>query len=171
MTIEHLTIGTLAAHTHCNVPTIRYYEEIGLMPPAARGSNGRRYYRDADLKRLTFIKRCRESGFPIDRVRSLLMLFNERDRSCIEVRDMAQSHLHAMRTRLDELHQLEVSLAVFVNGCDEACSDGLTGDCTIIKDLSLADTKLTPKTASPCCPRPSEPAPTRPLSATELKRA
>ena len=60
-----LTIGALATQARTNVPTIRYYEEIGLLPQAERGSNGHRYYREADLRRLTFIKRCRDFGFPI----------------------------------------------------------------------------------------------------------
>lgn len=38
-----------SAQTDCNVATIRYYEEIGLLPKASRGSGGHRIYRDADL--------------------------------------------------------------------------------------------------------------------------
>ncbi|WP_136415904.1 helix-turn-helix domain-containing protein [Herbaspirillum sp. ST 5-3] len=131
-----LTIGALAGRAQCTVPTIRYYEEIGLLPPAPRSANGRRYYSEADQKRLLFIKRCRDFGFPIDQVRDLVSMFENGDRSCVEVRDMAQDHLTQVRAKIGELRQLEESLLAFVQGCDEACIGGTARDCTIIEDLS-----------------------------------
>ena len=62
------------AETSTNAPTIRYYEEIGMLRPADRQSGGQRVYGDADVKRLTFIRRCREFGFSIDQVRVLVGL-------------------------------------------------------------------------------------------------
>lgn len=149
MSQSNLTIGVLASRTNTNVPTIRYYEKIGLLPRAQRASNGHRYYRDADLTRLTFIKRCRDFGFPIEQVRELAALFEEGDRACIEVRDMAQTHLNTVREKLKELRQLEVSLAAFVASCDEACCTGPTRDCAIIQDLSAIEPVLKP--AGPGC--------------------
>lgn len=122
----------------CTVPTIRYYEEIGLLPHATRATNGRRYYGDADHKRLLFIKRCRDFGFPIDQVRNLVSLFENGDRACIEVRDLAQEHLNAVRTKIAEFRQLETNLAAFVESCDSACCGGTANDCTIIENLSSA---------------------------------
>ena len=58
------TIGGLAERTRCNVPTIRYYEEIGLIPPAKRRPSGHRYYDAAAAQLLTFIRHCRDFGFP-----------------------------------------------------------------------------------------------------------
>lgn len=147
----NLTIGTLSAQTGCNVPTIRYYEQIGLLPRPARASNGHRYYREADLKRLTFIKRCRDFGFPIERVRMLVTLFEDGDRSCVEVRDMAQEHLDMVRAKLEELRQLETSLVGFVDGCTEACIGGATRNCVIIEDLSLIDATPAQRPSSSCC--------------------
>lgn len=138
MSQPSLTIGALATKTSTNVPTIRYYEEIGLLPQAERAANGHRYYRDADLKRLTFIKRCRDFGFPIEQVRELVKLFEDGDRSCIEVRDLAQMHLDTVRSKLEEMRQLEASLVSFVESCDEVCCQGPTRDCAIIEDLSAA---------------------------------
>lgn len=136
-----LTIGALASQASTNVPTIRYYEEIGLLPKAERAANGHRYYREADLKRLTFIKRCRDFGFPIEQVRELVKLFEDGDRACIEVRDLAQTHLDAVRVKLEEMRQLEASLVAFVESCDEACCKGTTSECAIIEDLSAAEPK------------------------------
>jgi DNA-binding transcriptional MerR regulator len=67
-----LKIGALARQTGTNAPTIRYYEEIGLLRSAGRQAGNQRVYGDADVKRLTFIRRCREFGFSIDQVRSLV---------------------------------------------------------------------------------------------------
>jgi DNA-binding transcriptional MerR regulator len=136
MSQTSLTIGVLATHTSTTVPTIRYYEEIGLLPQAQRSANGRRLYRDVDLKRLGFIKRCRDFGFPIEQVRELIKLFEDGDRSCIEARDLAKTHLDAVRAKLEEMRQLETSLVSFVESCDEMCCQGSTKDCAIMEDLA-----------------------------------
>jgi DNA-binding transcriptional MerR regulator len=170
MSEEKLTIGTLAARTQCSVPTIRYYEQIGLLPRSDRASNGHRYYRAEDLKRLTFIKRCRDFGFPIEQVRDLATLFEDGDRACREVRDLAQVHLDEVRRKLNEMRQLEASLEAFVGSCNAACSGGLTRNCVIIEDMSL-----------PCAPSAGSArtsagtstvtgAPPRAFAARELKR-
>lgn len=153
MSQSDLTIGVLAAQTNTTIPTIRYYEEIGLLPRAQRAGNGHRHYRDADLKRLSFIKRCRDFGFPIEQVRELVALFEDGDRACIEVRDMAQTHLNTVREKLNEMRQLETSLAAYVASCDEACCTGPTKDCAIIEDLSTLSTigPVPKPAASGCC--------------------
>lgn len=138
MPATRLTIGALSEQTHCTVPTIRYYEQIGLLPLPERASNGHRYYRDDDLKRLTFIKRCRDFGFPIEQVRELAGLFDDGDRACAEVRDLAQAHLDQVRAKILEMRQLESSLRAFVGRCDTACSGGLTRDCVIMEDIAAA---------------------------------
>jgi DNA-binding transcriptional MerR regulator len=138
-----LTIGALSMQTDCTVPTIRYYEQIGLLPSPQRDSNGHRYYREGDLKRLAFIRRCRDFGFPIHQVRGLAALFEDGDRPCVEVRDLAQVHLDQVRARLAEMRQLEKSLAAFVSSCDTACSDGQTKDCVIIGSMASPGTGST----------------------------
>ncbi len=150
MSQSDLTIGALASQTNTTIPTIRYYEEIGLLPRAQRTGNGHRHYRDADLKRLSFIKRCRDFGFPIEQVRELVELFEDGDRACIEVRDMAQTHLNTVREKLREMQQLEASLAAYVASCDEACCTGPTKDCAIIEDLSAIGPAPKPVAAG-CC--------------------
>lgn len=70
MSQPNLTIGRLSAQANCSIPTTRYYEQIGLLPAAARTANGHRYYKEANLRRLTFIKGCRDFGFSIDEDRS-----------------------------------------------------------------------------------------------------
>jgi DNA-binding transcriptional MerR regulator len=81
-----LKIGNLAERTGTGAPTIRYYEEIGLLRSADRQSGGQRVYGDADVARLTFIRRCRDFGFSIEQVRSLVMLVQDPNTSCMHAR-------------------------------------------------------------------------------------
>lgn len=147
-----LSIGAVARQTGCTVPTIRYYEEIGLLAPAARTDGGQRTYSDAALRRLTFIRRCRDFGFSIDQVRELVGLVDEPDRPCLEVRDIAAAHLVEVRRKLQELRELEASLDAFVCSCNTACSGGPALDCTILEDLAepLVKGRVLPD-APPCC--------------------
>ena len=131
------SIGVVAQQTGCSVPTIRYYEEIGLLPPGPRTDAGRRVYGDAAIGRLTFIRRCRDFGFSIEQVRELVSLVDQPDRPCLEVRDIAARHLDQVREKLAELQALEASMTQFVNSCDTACAGGTAVDCAILEDLSL----------------------------------
>ncbi len=131
-----LRIGGLAKRTGANAPTIRYYEEIGLLPPAGRREGGQRCFDEEDVKRLTFIRRCREFGFPIEQVRTLISLMHDPARSCTEARDLAQDHLDAVRAKLIELKALEQSIAAFVQTCDASCAGGPGPNCSILEDLA-----------------------------------
>lgn len=131
-----LKIGALAQATGTTVPTVRYYEQIGLLPAATRQSGSQRVYGDADIRRLTFIRRCRDFGFPIDQVRILASLVQAPERACSEVRDVALAHLVEIRKKRAELEELEHSIAAFVTSCDEACSSGSNADCVVLKELS-----------------------------------
>ena len=134
-----LAIGAIAKRTGCTVPTIRYYEEIGLLPSAVRSDSGQRNYGKVALRRLTFIRRCRDFGFSIDQVRELVDLVDHPERPCLEVRDIAAGHLSEVQRKLDELKALEKSLKAFVCSCDTACAGGAAVDCTILEDLALPD--------------------------------
>jgi DNA-binding transcriptional MerR regulator len=132
-----LSIGALARQTACTVPTIRYYEEIGLLPAAPRTEGGQRHYGEAAVRRLAFIRRCRDFGFSIDQVRELVGLVDQPERPCEEVRDIAAAHLAQVRSKLVELHALEASLSNFVVSCNSACAGGPATDCTILEDLAV----------------------------------
>lgn len=129
------TIGALAERTGCNVPTIRYYEEIGLLTRARRRPNGHRVYDAATEDLLTFIRSCRDFGFSINQVRALVSLATSVDQDCVEARDIAQTHLAVVRSKLSELRALERSLATFVTSCTTKCAGGPAPECSILKDL------------------------------------
>ena len=136
MASPNLSIGVVAKRTGCTVPTIRYYEDIGLLPNANRTEGGQRNFSEATVARLTFIRRCRDFGFSIDQVRELVGLVDEPTRPCIEVRDLAAAHLAEVQNKLLELQALESTLRGFVGACNAACAGGAALDCTILEDLS-----------------------------------
>ena len=140
--MRSLKIGALAKQAGTNAPTIRYYEEIGLLRSAGRQAGNQRVYSDADVKSLTFIRRCREFGFSIDQVRSLVALVQDPTSPCVNARDLAQEHLVAVREKLAELKALERSIAAFVAGCDTSCAGGTGPNCVILDDLSKGRTEM-----------------------------
>ncbi|MCR5878575.1 helix-turn-helix domain-containing protein [Phenylobacterium sp. J367] len=125
------TIGGLARATGVNLETIRYYERIGLMPAPARSASGHRIYEPAHETRLTFIRRARELGFPIEDVRGLLAL-SATDQPCCEVRAIASQHLDAVRAKLADLQRLEAVLAATVERCAETLG---TPHCAVLEML------------------------------------
>lgn len=147
----NLSIGLVARRTGATVPTIRYYEEIGLLPPASRTEAGQRSYSEATVRRIVFIRRCRDFGFSIDQVRELVGLVDQPDRPCAEVRNIASIHLADVRRKLDELKALEAGLSAFVCSCDTACSGGTAVDCTILEDLALPAATAVVVPSPTCC--------------------
>jgi DNA-binding transcriptional MerR regulator len=126
-----LRIGTLAARTGTTVPTIRYYEQIGLLRPAAR-RGGQRSFDNEHVHRLGFIRRCREFDFSIPEIRALLSLM-QAGHSCTEVRALAEGRLLELRRKLAELQRLEKSIAGLVRECSESCDGGAAADCVILQ--------------------------------------
>jgi DNA-binding transcriptional MerR regulator len=143
--MKPLSIGTVAKRAGCSVPTVRYYEGIGLMPAAARTEAGQRSYGDTDLQRLSFIRRCRDFGFTVEQVRELVGLVDQPERPCVEARDIAAQRLAEVRRKLKEMTALAADLGAFVRSCDAGCAGGTALDCAILQDLSA------PIAAARCC--------------------
>lgn len=126
-----LMIGDLGAATGTKVNTIRFYEDIGLMPTAVRTSSGRRTYGDADLRRLRFIRHARELGFKIDEIRSLLALADLPDGECEEVNLIARRHLADVNAKVARLELLRDELARMAVVCD----GGTVAECRVLELL------------------------------------
>lgn len=133
--MRELKIGELAERTGTSAPTIRYYEQIGLLPRAPRQAGGQRVYGRDDLDRVTFIHRCREFDFSLDQIRALVAMVRDPRSSCLGARDIGAEHLAAIRARMRELKALERSLVAFVKSCTE-CAGGPGPDCGILHGLA-----------------------------------
>lgn len=126
------TIGRLARETGCKIPTIRYYEQVGLLPEPGRSAGNQRVYDQRHLSRLAFIRHSRELGFSQAAIRQLLELSDHPDQSCAEVNQIAQSHLDEVNHRISRLEALKAELERMV----QACEGGKVGDCRVIETLA-----------------------------------
>lgn len=130
---EHLSIGELAKKSGVKVVTIRYYEHIDLLPAPARTEGNYRTYNREHASRLSFIRRCRDLGFPLDQVRDLLRLSSEDAPSCEEVCHLAARHLQSIEDKVADLERLAAEL----RRMSASCSGSLPmSDCRIIEALA-----------------------------------
>lgn len=131
ITMATISIGTLAKAADVKVPTIRFYEQIGLLPPAPRTESDRRIYDEASVRRLGFIKRARQLGFPVDAIRILLDLSDHPDRACDDAFSLAREQLAAVDSKIQQLESLRAVLGRMVaTGCE-----GSPGGCRVIEAL------------------------------------
>ena len=126
-----MKIGEAAAASGISERMIRHYEKIGLMPKATRRDSGYRDYDESDVHTLTFIGRARDLGFPMDEIRQLLALWQDRDRSSADVKALAIARATELKRKERELHQMRRSLEHLAACCQ---GDGRP-DCPIIEDL------------------------------------
>ncbi len=112
--------------------TIRYYEQIGLMPRPSRTEGNQRRYSADHVRRLAFIRNARDLGFTIETIVTLLDLASKPDRPCSEVIDIAEANLEVVRERLARLRALERALKDLVT----SCHGGRMKDCRIMEALS-----------------------------------
>lgn len=129
-------IGQVAAATGLKIPTIRFYEQEGLLNAPTRAANGRRMYTIGDVKRLAFIRHARALGFELDDVRSLLDLSDNPDRSCAEADVIARTHLAIVDERIAQLTQLRTELSRIARSCAGGNS---AGECRVIEALAGHD--------------------------------
>lgn len=126
-----MNVGAAAERSGLPAKTIRYYEEIGLIAPA-RAANGYRDYGDDDIHRLTFLKRARGLGFPIEECRQLMALYRDRSRASHDVKEIALSHVAAIEDKILELQSMRSTLEKLV----KACHGDHRPDCPILDDIA-----------------------------------
>jgi DNA-binding transcriptional MerR regulator len=114
------------------VQTIRFYEQIGLLPQPTRSEGNQRLYTEADADRLCFVRHCRELGFSLDAIRELLSLADHPDRPCAAADPIAQTHLREVEQRIARLRALQTELQRMI----AECRGGRIADCRIIEVLT-----------------------------------
>lgn len=130
-----LTIGDLSRKTGVKVPTIRYYEQMGLMAQAERSEGNQRRYGQRERDRLSFIKHARDLGLTIESIRELLDLSAHPERPCEQADRIASEQLQAVRERIEKLKRLEQEL----ERISTHCSAGQVKDCYVIQALANHD--------------------------------
>ncbi|MGO8916548.1 MAG: MerR family transcriptional regulator [Stellaceae bacterium] len=132
MTHPGIPIGVAATQSGVKVPTIRYYEQIGLLPKPSRTKSNRRNYDAAALRRLIFVRHARELGFEIEAIRVLLTLQDNPDQSCKAASEIARARLDEVERRIDTLLALRVELERII----AECANGLVAECRVIEALA-----------------------------------
>lgn len=127
-----LSIGEVAKKTGLKVPTIRFYEQEGLIGAPPRTESGRRLYGDKDVCRLSFVRHARTLGFELPDIRSLLDLADHPQRPCGDADRIASKNLETVRQRIEQLRALEQELSRMI----VACAGGPASECRIIESLS-----------------------------------
>lgn len=130
-----MNIGDISRETGVTAKTIRYYESIGLIPPAVRRDNGYRAYRANDVEVLRFISRARGLGFSLDEVRGLLALWHDKGRASADVKALALDHIRDIEVRISELRAVKKTLVELT----EKCHGDDRPDCPILEDLAKPD--------------------------------
>lgn len=123
-------IGQLAKRTGVPIDTVRHYERIGLLRPAARLASGYRRYGDAELKRLRFIRRAKALGFTLDEIHELLAL--SAGRNVQSIRRAASTRLADVERRIEELTRIRESLRRLIAACP---GHGRAESCPILNAL------------------------------------
>ena len=130
--MKKITIGEAARQSGVKIPTIRYYESIGLLAAPSRSEGNQRSYEPSDLDRLAFIRHARELGFEVDSIRTLLSLQDNPNQSCASADAIAKARLVEVEQRIRSLMALKAELEVMVEGCGH----GRVDQCRVIEVLA-----------------------------------
>lgn len=124
------TIGKASEQSGVNIETIRYYEREGVVPKPGRSAGGRRLYSSDEIAKLRFVRRCRDLGFPISIIQTFLSLTAQSDRSCSEVKTIAENHLGEIDAKIENLVRLREALLSLSKNCDDG-----TAACPMLATL------------------------------------
>lgn len=125
-------IGEAARLSGVSAKMVRHYESLGLLPPVHRTDSGYRLYTQADVHTLHFIRRCRELGFAMTDVASLVGLWHNQTRSSADVKAIAGRHLQGLAQRIEGLLAMQRTLQSLL-GC---CHGDQRPDCPILDELA-----------------------------------
>lgn len=137
---RHMNIGEAADAAGVSAKMIRHYEQIGLVPAAARSDSGYRKYTERDVSILRFIRQSRRLGFSIEQIAELLGLWSNEHRSSREVKALAQNHLDALQEKMREMVEMQRALKRLV----ASCQGDDDPNCVILDELAV-DSRESPE--------------------------
>lgn len=140
-----MNIGEASKASGVSAKMMRYYEEIELIPHAARSDSGYRSYTLADVHRLRFIRRARDLGFPVTEIVELLSLWDDRSRKSADVKRLAQVHIADLKQRIRNLRQMADTL----QRLSDCCAGDERPDCPILANLEDMEDEQGPAVSLP----------------------
>lgn len=129
-----MNIGDAAKRSGVPTKTIRYYDEIGLITPTARGANGYRDYDEPAVEFLRFVRHARGLGFSVEDCRTLLALYQDRNRASADVKAVASAQLDRVDAKIRELESMKRTLETLM----QRCHGDDRPDCPILESLAEA---------------------------------
>ena len=136
-----MNIGEAAKASGVSAKMVRHYESIGLIGEAQRTEAGYRVYGGRDVQVLQFIHRSRALGFSLDQIKTLLALWQDKQRASKDVRAMAREHIAELDRKIADMQSMRRTLEKLAS----ACHGDERPDCPILDDLAL----ITPAAAPP----------------------
>lgn len=127
-----MNIGQAAKESGVSAKMLRYYESIGLLAQAGRTEAGYRVYSDADVRTLRFVRRGRDLGLSLERIKLLIGLWQDNDRASADVKRIATEHAAELRTKIAEMTQMCEAL----EGMAAACHGDHRPECPILDDIA-----------------------------------
>ncbi len=128
-----IKIGVLANAVECHVETIRYYEEVGLLPPSAKSANGYGEYSDDHLNLVRLIRHSKDFGFTQKQIRELVRLTTSQDSPCEEMYQLTLVQLDFVKSKLQMLRNIRKELTTPSN----ACKQNKLRDCPVLDQLAM----------------------------------
>jgi MerR family copper efflux transcriptional regulator len=130
--MDAMNIGEAAKASGVSAKMIRHYEEVGLVPAAARTEAGYRQYLDADVHTLRFIRHARDLGFSLPEIAELVGLWQNRKRPSRRVKALAEAHIQELEQKAQELLAMKATLQHLV----QCCHGDDRPDCPILESLA-----------------------------------
>ncbi|MCC6474099.1 MAG: heavy metal-responsive transcriptional regulator [Burkholderiales bacterium] len=131
--MENLTtIGKLAKAQGVRAATLRYYEQMGLVPATRRTAAGYRVYGEDAARRLHFIRRAQALGFSLEEIAELLNLSDRPHASAGEVKKITRRKIAEIETRVRDLERMKRALMQIEHRCS---GHGSTAKCPILAAL------------------------------------
>jgi Cu(I)-responsive transcriptional regulator len=127
-----LNIGQAADASGVSAKMIRYYESIGLIARADRSDAGYRRYSETEVQTLRFIKRSRDLGFSVARIKTLLGLWNDRERKSADVKTLARQYIAELNVDIEKLQSIRDQIEHLAH----CCQGDNRPDCPILDDLA-----------------------------------
>lgn len=144
MTAEHFNIGEAARRSDVSAKMVRHYESLGLLPAIHRTDSGYRQYTDNEVHTLRFIKRSRNLGFSMSQITELLKLWQNQQRSSMDVRNIAIKHVDELNQRINEMLAIKRTLEHLIH----CCQGNHRPDCPILDELGHVGDNMHNKAAA-----------------------
>ncbi len=132
LSLKQMTISELADFAGVNLQTIRYYENLGLLPVPERNELGHRLYHSDYIEHIQFVKNSQDLGFKLEEIHDLVALRFDKKARGMDVKEFVRKKITEIKEEINKLKKQKNSLEAL----DKSCSGEMkTSCCPIIESL------------------------------------